>query len=1066
MDSPSSGEPKSTTMHLDIQILDYNDNPPELSEVPEQTVSENAEIGDVVVTIQATDADEGVNANITYSITSGSSPFEISSLTGEITVKESLDLESGNHNADFKYTLTIEARDGGTPSLASEIQVTIQVNGENEFDPTFDNPTDVISVQENTTTSTVVYTPVASDDDQSTDGELEFTLLDRNGEVYFSINSSTGEVSVAKQLDYIATPYGINLTITATDKPLDPNTTKTASMNLTVNVIYVGNTAPIFPESLDTSVAEDYDVDSVVLTIDITDANPGPNGEVWFSIEDGNALGFFRIDENSGEVILNKSLDLETSGNLLSHTLTIRATDRGTPPLSSTTSLTVTVSSVNEFTPQFSAASDTASIGEEVSISTKVYQATASDLDYGSDGEVMFSIESGNEAGYFEIDANNGSVTTTALLDRETYPNGIDLVLLVVDKAEEGSKKNSTMSLHVDIADFNDNKPLFTGAIPAQDVSELASIGHNIVLVQASDADLGENAKISYSIIEGNSLGYFEIDSETGQIKVLTSLDLDAESQTHSEDLKYRLTIQAEDNGTQPQTNTTTVEITIISENEFTPQFTDSSDTVEVSEDTDELTEIYNALATDGDFEPDGQIVYSIISETRAGYFDIGSASGKITVTQSLDREAIPEGINLTIQAADQPEIGQPKTARMVLHVEITDVNDEDPIFTGPITAQEVPENASVDSPITQVQATDQDLGDNAKISYSITSGNALGFFDINTESGQVTVAKSLDLEAETHAEGLSYNLTITATDSGISPRSASESLIITITSVNEFSPQFETATEYIIVAHNTPVSDVVYEPQATDQDFGADGELQYTMSSSNNNGFFTIDQSNGKISVAKELDFTAVPGGINITITATDQATEGAPKSGTMQLNIEVQYVDNVAPVFSDSIPNDVDIGEDSTVEAVVLNVPATDTDPGANGEIHYSIISGNELGFFKISEDNGVLMVNQSLDFETKSHAPNARYVLTIQAQDRATPPLSATKVVNVQVNAVNEFTPSIVNAIAPKVLREDTSVNTPVVQVTGRDQDYGDDGRLTYSFSAGNQGGYFDINQTTGR
>jgi hypothetical protein len=806
-DSPSSGQPKSTIMHLDIQISDYNDNQPELDEVPEQQVSENAEIGDVIVTVQATDADEGLNANITYSITSGSSPFEIDSQAGEIKVRESLDLESGNHNPDFKYTLTIEARDGGVPSLASEIEVTIQVNGENEFDPTFENPTDVISVQENTTTSTVVYTPVALDGDQSTDGELQFTLVDKNGEDYFSINSSTGEVSVAKQLDYIATPYGINLTITATDKPLDPRTARNASMDLTVNVIYIGNTAPIFPEALDTEVAEDHEVDSGVLTIDITDANPGPSGQVWFGIDDGNSLGFFRIDENSGEIILNKSLDLETPGTSLSHILTIRATDRGIPPLSSTKSLTVTVSSVNEFTPQFSTASHTASIGEEVPVSTEVYQATASDLDYGSDGEVMFSITSGNEAGYFEIDQNNGSVTTVSLLDREAYPDGIDLVLFVADKAEEGVTKNSTMALHVDFVDVNDNKPAFNGPIAPQDVSEMATLGHNIVQVEATDADLGQNAEISYSIIAGNSLGYFDIDSETGQVMVLTSLDLDADSQTHSDDLKYTLTIQAQDNGTQPQSNTTNVEITIISENEFTPEFADSSDTVDVSEDTNEQTEIYTALATDGDFGQDGQITYRIIAESHAGYFSIDS-QGNVTIAQSLDREVTPGGITLTIQATDKPTNGTTKSSTMELIVVITDYNDNTPDFTTQISPQQVSEGASVGYVIVQVEATDADLGTNAEVSYSITAGNSDDLFEIDGGTGEIKVKQSLDLESnDPPPQNLSYTLTITASDGGSPQQSNSMDVQISILSENEFTPVFRNATDSVSVRENATVN-------------------------------------------------------------------------------------------------------------------------------------------------------------------------------------------------------------------------------------------------------------------
>lgn len=359
-------------------------------------------------------------------------------------------------------------------------------------------------------------------------------------------------------------------------------------------------------------------------------------------------------------------------------------------------------------------------------------------------------------------------------------------------------------------------EPHFASSIPPQDVTEKAAVGRSIVTVQASDADLGRNSEISYSFIGGNSLGYFEIDSETGQITVLRSLDLDDKSQTHSVHLKYMLTIKARDNGTEPLSNTTSVEITIIPENEFTPQFADSGDAVEISEGIDKLSEVYNAIATDSDYGVDGQIVYSIISESNMGYFFIDSGSGKVTVAKSLDREAIPEGITLIIQVEDQPNIGLPKTASMVLLIELLDVNDEDPVFNGSIAVQEISEDVTVGTLVTQVQATDQDIGENAKISYSITNGNSLGFFEINTESGQVTMATFLDLKTEIHTEGLNYTLTIAETDSGTPARFTLGRLDIIVKSVNEFPPQFDKAVDYIMVAQSSPVSKVVYKPAAT----------------------------------------------------------------------------------------------------------------------------------------------------------------------------------------------------------------------------------------------------------
>ena len=1059
-----SGAAAGDSMVLRVNISDINDNSPQFSaQVSGQTVSETAAVGDVIIQVGATDSDLGINAQISFGITAGNTEdlFEIDSETGEIKVKQSLDLEGNEPPQNLNYTLTIEARDGGVPTQTTTMDVDISITPENEFTPQFSNVSDTIQVMENASVSSEIYQANATDKDYGVDGELEYSITAQNPSGYFNIDFE-GSLTVAQALDREVTPNGVILTIQAADKPAT-GPAKSSTMQLIVQITDYNDNSPGFTTQVSPqNVSEGASVGDVVFQVGATDADLGTNADVSYSITAGNSDDLFEIDGETGEIKVKKSLDLEGNDppQYLNYTLTIEARDGGIPTQTTTMDVNISITPENEFTPEFSNVSDTIQVMENASVSSEIYQVNATDKDYGVDGELEYSITAQNPSGYFKINSE-GSLTVAQALDREVTPNGVILTIQAADKPATGPAKSSTMQLTVQITDYNDNSPGFTTQVSPQNVSERASVGDVIVQVGATDADLGANADVSYSINAGNSDDIFEIDGETGEIKVKKSLDLEGNDPPQS--LRYTLTIEASDGGSPARDSTMDVEISILPENEFTPQFASSSDTVEVSEGISESSEVYVARATDGDAGTDGQIVYSITSETPVGYFIINDVSGQVTVAKALDRETMPDGVNLTIQAADQPNVGPARTASMVLSIVITDINDEEPIF-GAITPQEVSEDAAVGTVITQVQATDADIGENARISYSITGGNSLGFFGINSVTGEVNVAKSLDLETSSHAQGLSYTLTITATDSGVPSRSASQSLSITVTSVNEFTPAFDKDVEFITVAHNTPVSDVVYEPQADDQDFGIDGEMQYTMTSPNNDGYFTINQNNGQVSVAKALSLTTVP--INITITATDQATQGAPKTASMLLSIEVIYVDNVAPVFSVSIPDDVSIVENATVDTIVLGVQASDTDLGPNGMIKYSIVSGNQLGFFKINEDSGALTVNQSLDLETKTHAANARYALTIQAEDQGTPPLSATKVVNVQVSPVNEFTPRFSNAISPQVLREDTLVNTPVVQVIAEDQDSGDDGRLSYSIIGGNGGGYFVINTTTGK
>ena len=489
-------------------------------------------------------------------------------------------------------------------------------------------------------------------------------------------------------------------------------------------------------------------------------------------------------------------------------TLEIVAIDKGVPQMTSASlQMTITVINVNEFHPQFPQASDSVILPENATVNSEIYQASASDGDYGIFGTIVYGITAGDVDGYFSIAMDTGKITIKKELDREAFPNGFDLTIEA--KGFSGAAPGDTMVLRVNITDINDNSPVFSAQVSAQAVSETAGVDDVIVQVEATDSDLGTNAQVSYDITAGNSDDLFKIDEETGEIKVKQSLDLEGNNSPQS--LSYTLTIKASDGGIPSKSSTIDVEISITTENEFTPSFGNVSETISVMENASVNSEIYKATATDQDYGTDGQLEYSITAQNPAGYFTIDSG-GTVTIAQALDREVTPHGVTLTIQATDKPSTGTAKSSTLKLIVQIADYNDNTPDFTTQISPQQVSEDASIGDVIAQVNATDADLGTNAKVSYDIIAGNSDDLFEIDGETGEIKVKQSLDLEGNNRPQSLRYTLTIEAKDGGSPQQASTMDVEISILSVNEYTPVFGNATDSVTVQENATVStEVMY---------------------------------------------------------------------------------------------------------------------------------------------------------------------------------------------------------------------------------------------------------------
>ena len=309
------------------------------------------------------------------------------------------------------------------------------------------------------------------------------------------------------------------------------------------------------------------------------------------------------------------------------HTVIVKAEDAGVPVLFSNTTLLLRVTPVNEFAPVFSSKDENVAIPESTPVGALVYRTIATDSDSSLDGEVTYTITSGNTGRVFAIGSISGNITVDAELDRET--TGIyHLQITARDKASGGNDKSGTMTLHISLGDVNDNTPSFSKAFYYQGVSETTASGAEVVQVVATDKDMGTNAQLVYSIESGNERGFFTIEANTGRIRINKNLDL--ETASHSADHSYILNVLVTDKGTPIARNkSVVVTVEVQGVNEHTPVLShDSYYLIKISEDTAINTTVFDINATDSDAAADGRLSSTITKGNSLGTFSIDSATG------------------------------------------------------------------------------------------------------------------------------------------------------------------------------------------------------------------------------------------------------------------------------------------------------------------------------------------------------------------------------------------------------------------------------------------------------
>ncbi|XP_051646572.1 protocadherin-23 isoform X1 [Manacus candei] len=987
-------------------------------------VPENFKPAQVLDSLKWPDNHLAINRKLHFSIAKDddSVHFEIDSLTGDLFLSKELDYETASH-----FLLQVIVKDyNNNPPQNNTVFISVDIEDKNDHSPSFQDDFVVIGIEENVPVGTPVYTFNAKDGDGSfLNSKIQYSLETSNmGENPFLIHPLYGTLTTASPLDREITDSVI-FTVSASDQAINLTDRRLDSLAVKIIILDVNDNSPNFTSSSLSYVMEDAEVGFLVHHIIAKDPDEGRNGQVTYYILSGNENKAFVLDKITGLLTTAQLLDREIQER---YSLTVMALDDGSPALSATQVLTIIVLDVNDEIPIFTKQFYETAVHENQDPGEFVIKVEAVDRDAGLNSLLWYKILPGIGYEKFKMNLSSGELVTTASLDRETQ-EVFSIKVLVQDSGTPSL--SSTVTVICTVLDENDHSPMFL--FPASEIWIPENQQPSVVYIsQAVDMDAGNNGALRYKIIGGNVGGYFTLNHTSGKLLVTRGLD--------REDISnFTLVIECHDLGSPSRSSTAQLYLTVLDENDHSPLFAKPQYQISVREDLEEGSAILDLYASDEDDGLNGEVLYSLIDNTF-GAFAIDSVTGSIVTTKALDRETKSHYTFRVVASDCSTHLPRSTTVSVVVHIE--DVNDNDPIFLqNPIRAF-VPAETPVNEIVATVRAEDVDLGSNGAIVFNLMIAETV--FQIDVKTGDIILQEPLA------SKDFSTQLLVTASDQGISPRTATAKIII-FTEEQEEEISFSHSLYEASVPENSAAGTSLLTVEAYEHKFTGE-DIKYSIFS-DKESIFSIHPTTGTITVKepKFLDYE-VKCKIHLTVLA-----ENSLNSALCGVTVLIQDVNDNVPKFEQSYYK-ASVWEGQSPKMDIVQVFATDLDSGLNGEMEYSILSGNENATFLIDSARGILATNTGLDHENTSS-----YRLVVQAADKGNPRLSATSIVRIEVLDVNDNAP-VFQLLGEVEVPENAQPGFIVTQVSASDADSRP--ALQFGFIYDNGPGMkFTIDQHTG-
>ncbi|XP_076861950.1 protocadherin gamma-A4-like isoform X13 [Brachyhypopomus gauderio] len=598
----------------------------------------------------------------------------------------------------------------------------------------------------------------------------------------------------------------------------------------------------------------------------------------------------------------------------------------------------------------------------------------------------------GNRKRYCDINLKTGELTVAERLDREGLCGKKAACVIKQEFMLE-----NPLELHgiiLNVQDVNDNSPKFEEDIIRIEIPESADKGARFLLEEAHDADNGQNSVKTYSLQRND---HFVLSVNTNDIggkysELVLDKELDREQQQ-----QVTLILTAIDGGTPPRSGTVAIHVTVLDANDNAPVFSQSVYKVSLPENSPVGTAVVTVSATDADEGSNGEVMYALghISEEEKYTFSLDRKTGLITLIGPIDYEE-ETTFELRVLAKDASGL----TSYSMVLIEITDVNDNEPVITLKSLNSPIPENALHGTEIGIINVQDRDSENNRQLRCSIQGNVPFKLVPSISIKNYYSLVTTGSLDRELVSD---YNITVTATDEGSPPLSSTKTIQLSVADVNDNPPVFEEQMYSAHVKENNKPGSSVCTVAATDPDWRQNGTVVYSLFPSDINGapvssFVSINGDTGVIHAVRSFDYEQIKS-FKVLVLARDNGSPPLSSNVTVSISLTDEN-DNPPQILYPSLEGNQLMTEmvpkATLTGSLVSKVVAVDADSGQNAWLSYHIVKATDLGLFTIGVHNGEIRMQRDV-----SSSDHVRHNVIVCVKDNGQPSLSTTSTVHLVIS-----------------------------------------------------------------
>ncbi|XP_074460524.1 protocadherin alpha-2-like [Larus michahellis] len=610
-----------------------------------------------------------------------------------------------------------------------------------------------------------------------------------------------------------------------------------------------------------------------------------------------------------------------------------------------------------------------------------------------------------------EVSGTSGALVVSSRLDREelcgkSAPCALRLEVLV-------ERPLRVFHVELEVTDINDNAPLFPAARKNLSIAELSLPGSRFPLEGASDADIGANAQLSYTLSPSE---YFGLDLQRSE-EYRESLSLVLTKPLDRETLPvHRLVLTASDGGRPSLTGAMELLISVLDANDNAPQFNQSVYKVQLPENATEGTLVVRVNATDPDVGSNSEVTFTAINifpPKRLKSFLLNTQTGEIRLTGALDFEDV-RSYEMQIEATDKGTPPLSGHCRVVL--EVMDVNDNAPEVWVTSLSVPVSEDAAVGTVVALLSVSDRDSGSNGRVRCAVWPASPFGLVSTFAGSYSLVLREALDRERVSE-----YEVEVRAEDGGSPPLRASRGVRVPVSDVNDNAPAFAQAVYTVLARENNAAGAELARVWARDPDEAGNGRVSYSVweggvgGASSGGGwrsassYVSVDAESGRLWALRPLDYEEVQV-LQFEVRAVDAGEPSLCGNATVQVFV-VDENDNAPALLPAS---GVGAWSGSSSEAasgsvwawawaswgtpagqVVAKIRAVDADSGYNAWLRYELWEPRGKGPFRVGLYSGEVSTARALE---EADGPRQRLVIVVR--DHGEPSLSATATLSVSL------------------------------------------------------------------